>query len=72
MEKPARHFLPRANFGKGTVRLSSRLIWNAFLFVPTSISAFIISKMSAFYGLLNRRVRRANYGAIVIPELRIR
>src|SRR6267143_6125661 len=34
---------------------ASRLVWNAFLFVPTSISAFIRSQDVGICGVLNRR-----------------
>ena len=41
LEETARHFLSCSDLGERSVFAVSRLIWNAFLFVPTSISSFI-------------------------------
>ena len=66
MKKATRYFLPRANFGKGSLALGIKINLERFLIRSNIHLGFHNFQDVGIYGLLNRRVRRTNYGAIVI------
>ena len=66
MKKATRYFLPRANFGKGSIALGIKINLERFLIRSNIHLGFHNFQDVGIYGLLNRRVRRTNYGATVI------
>lgn len=66
MKKATRYFLTRADFSKGPVALEIEINLERFLIRPDIHLSFHNFQDVGIYWLLNRRVRRTNYGATVI------
>ena len=70
MKKATRYFLTRADFSKGPIALGIEINLERFPIRPNIHLSFHNFQDVGIYRLLNRRVRRRNYGATVIQPLR--
>jgi len=66
MKKATRYFLTRADLSKGPIALGIEINRERFLIRPDIHLSFHNFQDVGIYRLLNRRVRRTNYGATVI------